>query len=147
MANIVIPVDPTRFVNVDRVSVAVARTPGGPVTDTLFILTGVVGANFSQTQPGIRRDTIQFEIPDDPDRNSGNLIPFKIPQGQKAIDSMAMGALASINGDATMAVDNVNLFFSDPDKGTITFTADLAADNTCNVNRIAYQVTLQLGPV
>jgi hypothetical protein len=143
---IVIPVEPSRFVNVDRVSVAVARTPGGPVTDTLHIFTGVVGTNFAGAS-GIRRDTIQFDVPDDPDKNSGNLIQFKIPQSQKAFDSMAMGALASINGDATMAVDNVNLFFSDPDKGTITFTADLAADNTCNVNRIAYQVTLQVGPV
>jgi hypothetical protein len=128
--------------NPEVIHVAVARTPGGPTTDTLLICTGIAVCNFVGSGD-IRRDTLEFPVPGE-DGNPLNVTA--IVPGGSILHLAATASLASINGGNTLAVDAVDLRLSDPEEGLLFLEVNLAASGGNTVNRVAYQVNIIVGP-
>lgn len=124
------------------IHVAVARTPGGPTTDTLIICTGTAVFTFVGSS-NIRRDTLEVTIADE-DGSPLNVTTY-VPGGS-ILHLAGTASLASINGGRTMAVDEVEFRLSDPEEGQLFLEAKLAADDGSTVSRIAYQVNIIVGP-
>jgi len=133
------------FANPEVMKIPVARTSGGPTTDTLLICTGLARCNFGPF--GNRTtDDLVFQV-SDADETTGAISPIRIaPAG--LISSAAVVSLASIsevdNDQGTWEVLNVDIDISD--EGFVEVRASLAVSDGLRINLVAYQVNLQIGP-
>jgi hypothetical protein len=135
-------------VHPDVLQVFVARTPSGPVTDTLFICTGT--AVFTAAGNDDRTDlvdTLEFLLPGE----DGN--PLDVGGGQ-IFDSVVTASLANLDNTGTdnglWSIDSAEISLGEPDRGQsqVFVKAHIHVHGATGIhlNGMAYQVTLQVGP-
>lgn len=144
----------TNIINSEVLTVFVARTPGAPVTDRLFVFTGIAETGGITTAlDNIRvNGALQFPLPDKAPAGGGQPGPHAFDG--EIINLVATAALASIDTNssdtALWAVDKVDTFLSDPESHQVFLNLTVAIGGgpkqRVHLYRVAYQAIVQVGP-
>lgn len=132
------------FANPEVIEMFVAPRSGAPATDKLVICTGIaiLDPPFGSNIDEIRRDTLVFTIP--AEHAEDGQTPFRVAPGH-VVHAAATVTLADIGPTSVggqLAVDRVELTFSDPEEGLIFVNADLVTQNNGHILRVGYEVNL-----